>query len=192
MAPRLVDSARFDAFCRITGYSQEQVAGCVVAVYSDKLLIDFLHPQAPRLSRRATDIDESVFQALLDGKFLLDEILEKIRIQDFFDENKPKAKPPGFGSMLKKIMTQAPFHFHFPRECSCNKKIAELNDWSMEECERRIDDIVTTLKQEADNRGYDRAVVFFGSAGKLLLRRVLRKMKKARRDFFLDPYNDNA
>ena len=180
-----VSKTKFIEFCKLCGIDYSSATCSVIKDLGSTLLVDFFHPQAPRLRVVSALIDESIFKALLSGTILLSEVLEKLWTQNFFDSKKKSlSTPPKIGDSLLQTLKGWPFHLVLPINCSCRAKIDLLDVYSFDECEQKIDDIVAELKVEADKRGYDRGLVFLDAAGKLFMRRVIRRAKIARRNFF--------
>lgn len=64
----------------------------------------------------------------------------------------PGRKPPcGPGCHLKRLLAWA---FIKPRPgCRCTERAAQMDSWGPDECERRMDEIVGWLREEAEERG---------------------------------------
>jgi hypothetical protein len=91
----------------------------------------------------------------------------------------------GPGAELKKLLsmvgiTAAP-------DCSCNAHAAKMNLWGADECERRIDEIVGWLREEATKRG----LPFIDAAGRMLVRRAIANAKRLTRAADPLPSNDS-
>ena len=87
----------------------------------------------------------------------------------------PPEIPDGPGTELKKMLawlgiTAAP-------GCRCNQRAVTMNLWGADECERRIDEIVAWLKEEAERR----KMPFVETAARLLVRRAIRSARKAQK-----------
>lgn len=59
-------------------------------------------------------------------------------------------------------------------DCPCRSRAAIMDAWGCDECERRIDEIVGWLREEADKRG----LPFLDAAGRMLVRRAIKNARK--------------
>jgi len=100
-----------------------------------------------------------------NGRNLSDfpDILEKIK------RNLPSAKGPG--TELKKLI--AWFYSPDKKKCKCATRIAKMNRWGPDECEKRIDTILRWLKHSARIN----KVPFFEPAVKLLIRKAIKNSR---------------
>jgi hypothetical protein len=77
------------------------------------------------------------------------------------------------GTALKKMLE---FYGLKDREgCPCRSHAAKMDRWGCDESERRIDEIVTWLEQEAKSRG----LPFSRTLGTLVVNRAIRKARKS-------------
>lgn len=58
--------------------------------------------------------------------------------------------------------------------CSCNARAKKMDEWGPDECEKRIDEIVGWLKEEA----HKRKLPFIDYAGRLLVKRAISNAKR--------------
>jgi hypothetical protein len=86
----------------------------------------------------------------------------------------PKTPVPtsGPGTELKKLLSK--IGITSTPTCSCNARAKKMDEWGSEECEKRIDEIVGWLKEEANKRG----LPFIEIAGKILVKRAISNSKK--------------
>lgn len=93
----------------------------------------------------------------------------------------PRPAPPrqtakaGPGTELKKLLAGWPLYLKTSEGCSCNRHAAQMDAWGCDECERRIDEIVGWLRDEAAKR----RLPFVDAAGRMLVRRAIKKARKA-------------
>lgn len=73
----------------------------------------------------------------------------------------------GPGTELKKLLSLV--GITADENCSCNKHARIMNSWGPDECERRIDEIVGWLRDEATKR----KLPFIDSAGRAIVRRAI-------------------
>ncbi len=78
------------------------------------------------------------------------------------------------GTQLKSLLAFMGI-YAVPANCSCNARVALMDAWGCDECERRIDEIVGWLREEAGKRG----LPFIDVAGRMLVRRAIRNARKA-------------
>lgn len=81
---------------------------------------------------------------------------------------------PGFGpgTELKKLL--AAVGIVSDENCQCNKRAKLMNIWGCDECERRIDEIVGWLHEEASARG----LPFIDAAGRVLVHRAIANARR--------------
>lgn len=60
-------------------------------------------------------------------------------------------------------------------DCPCRSHANQMDAWGCDECERRIDEIVGWLREEATKRG----LPFLDVAGRMLVRRAIRNARRA-------------
>jgi hypothetical protein len=94
---------------------------------------------------------------------------------DLVQANPREINVNGPGAELKKLLsmigiTAAP-------GCSCNAHAARMNLWGADECERRIDEIVGWLKEEAVKR----KLPFIETAARLLVKRAISNARKGQK-----------
>lgn len=78
----------------------------------------------------------------------------------------------GPGTELKKLLAKVGI---VPDEnCQCNKRAKLMNIWGCDECERRLDEIVGWLREEAANR----SLPFVDAAGRVLVRRAIANARR--------------
>jgi hypothetical protein len=88
----------------------------------------------------------------------------------------PAPAPRGPGTQLKKLVSGWPLYIRATDNCPCNQHAAQMDAWGADECERRVDEIVGWLREEAKRRG----LPFADIAGRLLVRRAIAKARQAR------------
>lgn len=82
----------------------------------------------------------------------------------------PAKRTSGPGTELKAMLAGWPLYLKTSGGCSCNRHAAQMDAWGCDECERRIDEIVGWLRDEAARR----RIPFIDTAGKLLVSRAIR------------------
>lgn len=80
----------------------------------------------------------------------------------------------GPGTELKNLLSFFGI-YSVPENCSCNARAAIMDAWGCDECERRIDEIVGWLREEAHKRG----LPFVDVAGRMLVRRAIKNARRA-------------
>jgi hypothetical protein len=83
----------------------------------------------------------------------------------------PVAKQNGPGLELKKMLRS--FGIYETAGCKCNQRSLQMDLWGPDECERRIEEIVRWMKEEADIRG----LPFIPAAARMLVRRAIKKSR---------------
>lgn len=78
----------------------------------------------------------------------------------------------GPGTELKKLLRKA--GIAASGGCQCNARAIQMNRWGPDECERRLDDIVKWLRDEAAGRG----LPFVDAVGRILVRRAIKNARK--------------
>ena len=124
-------------------------------------------------------------QRLKERGYTLDEVRPCIVSQDgdqiTVDENHPsyprqtkknKIKT-GPGTELKKLLSK--IGINSKPNCTCNKRAAIMDQWGPDECEKRIDEIVGWLKEEATKR----KLPFIEMAGKILVKKAIKNARKS-------------
>lgn len=89
----------------------------------------------------------------------------------------PRAIKQGFpatGTELKKLLAGWPFYLRATEACPCHAYAQQMDAWGPDECERRIDEIVAHLREQAAARG----LPFIDAAGRMLVRRAIRNARK--------------
>ena len=87
---------------------------------------------------------------------------------------KPAPPREGPGTELKKMLAGWPLYIKTTENCSCNRHAQTMNAWGCDECERRIDEIVGWLRDEAKKRKFP----FFDAAGAMLVRRAIKRARR--------------
>ena len=82
------------------------------------------------------------------------------------------------GTALKELLAGPPFWIKDGGGCECKSRAALMDTWGCDECERREDEILGWLKDEANKRG----LPFFDTAGRALIRIAINKARRATRD----------
>jgi hypothetical protein len=80
----------------------------------------------------------------------------------------------GPGTELKKLLSGWPFYIVSSEGCSCGSYARQMDEWGCDECERRMEEIVTHLREEAKARG----LPFIDVAVRLLVRRAIKNARK--------------
>lgn len=84
----------------------------------------------------------------------------------------PREIPEGPGTELKKLLSRVGINSQ--PGCSCNARATQMNLWGADVCERREDEIVGWLREEAAKRG----LPFIDAAGRMLVRRSIKNARK--------------
>ena len=79
----------------------------------------------------------------------------------------------GPGTELKKLLAR--WGINAAGDCPCNRHAQQMNLWGCDECERRIEEIVGWLRDEAHRRG----LPWIDAAGRLLVRRAISNARRA-------------
>lgn len=79
----------------------------------------------------------------------------------------------GPGTELKKLL--GTIGLVADENCQCNKRAKIMNIWGCDECERRTDEIVGWLRDEAAARG----LPFVDLAGRVLVKRAIANARRA-------------
>lgn len=132
------------ARCRERGYTLDEVRACIVSEDGDQITVDEHHPAYPRKPKA----ELTKTQAL----------------------EPPKQSGPG--TELKKLLktigiTASP-------NCSCNARAKKMDEWGPDECEKRIDEIVGWLKEEATKR----KLPFIDYAGRIIVKKAIKNARK--------------
>lgn len=92
-----------------------------------------------------------------------------------FREFSPLYTDPGHGpgTELKKLL--GTIGLVADENCQCNKRAKTMNIWGCDECERRTDEIVGWLRDEAAARG----LPFVDLAGRMLVKRAIANARRA-------------
>jgi len=92
-----------------------------------------------------------------------------------FRKFSPLYLDPGFGpgTELKKLLGAV--GLVADENCQCNKRAKIMNIWGCDECERRTEEIVGWLREEATKRG----LPFFDAAGRLVVRRAIAAARRS-------------
>jgi hypothetical protein len=81
---------------------------------------------------------------------------------------------PGPGTFLKNTLRRW-LKIEPSGNCPCEKHAMVMDAWGPDECEKRIDEIVGWLREEAVRRG----LPFLDAAGRMLVRRAIKNAKRA-------------
>lgn len=84
----------------------------------------------------------------------------------------PQTKSHGPGTELKKLLSK--IGITATPTCACNARAREMDAIGPDECEKRIDEIVGWLKEEATKRN----LPFIDYAGKMLIKRAIKNARK--------------
>ena len=82
----------------------------------------------------------------------------------------PPARASGPGTELKKLLGR--FGIKSTPNCSCNARAAQMDVWGPDECERRLDEIVDWLGEEAQRRKLPFSRLVAAQVVKLAIRRA--------------------
>jgi hypothetical protein len=85
-----------------------------------------------------------------------------------------EGKPCGAGSSLKEILKM--IGIESTPDCSCNRYAAKMDADGPDVCEQNIEEILTWLKKEADNRGL--GAVYVKPFVKMAVMRAIKKARK--------------
>ena len=88
-----------------------------------------------------------------------------------------KRLPAGPGSHLKLLLSRWPFRLRVTPACPCMEHARQMDAWGCDECERRTDEILGWLRDEASKRG----LLFLDAAGRVLIRRAIANARKEAR-----------
>ena len=77
------------------------------------------------------------------------------------------------GTALTSLLSR--FGIAYAPDCPCRSHAAQMDAWGCDECERRIDEIVGWLREEAHKRG----LPFVDMAGRMLVRRAIKNARRA-------------
>jgi hypothetical protein len=83
-------------------------------------------------------------------------------------------KPCLAGTELKKLLSSPPFWISDNGGCGCSGRSKQMDAWGCDECERREDQIVGWLREEAGNRG----LPFINAAGRALVRMAIARARR--------------
>ena len=139
---------QFAARCRQRGYTLGEVRACIVSEDGDQITVDENHPAYPREPKPGFVPPQT-----------------KTAPQ-------PPAQTSGPGTELKKLLknigiTASP-------NCSCNARAKKMDEWGPDECEKRIDEIIGWLKEEATKR----KLPFIDYAGKIIVKKAIKNARK--------------
>lgn len=101
-------------------------------------------------------------------------VLEDDAYADLYAKYSPGYLDPGLGpgTELKKLLAMAGIKAEV--DCPCNKHARIMNIWGPDECERRIDEIVGWLQEEAARRN----LPFLNVAGRVLVHRAIANARR--------------
>jgi hypothetical protein len=115
-------------------------------------------------------VPEKPFSACMVGIKRENTTLEDVLKMRFQPE--PQEVQDGPGTELKKLLSKV--GITASANCSCNARAAQMNAWGADESEKRIDEIVGWLREEATKR----KLPFIDAAGRLLVRRAIANAKR--------------
>ena len=133
------------ARCNERGYSLEEVKDCIINQEGDILTIDENHSAYPRKNKPNNMKADNV------------PII-------YYDKGGP-------GTELKKLLSK--IGIKAKPNCSCNARAKQMDLWGCDECEKRIDEIVGWLREEANKR----KLPFIDYAGKMLIKRAIKNAR---------------
>lgn len=81
----------------------------------------------------------------------------------------------GVGSELKKSLEAWPFRITATSSCPCNDYARKMDAWGADECERRLEEIVAHLREQARHRG----LPFVDAVGRMIVRRAIQNARQA-------------
>jgi hypothetical protein len=87
--------------------------------------------------------------------------------------HKPPCRP---GTALKALLSW--LRIDVGKGCACKNRAAQMDRWGCDECERRIEQIVGWLREEAGKR----RLPFANVMGRMLVRLAIRNARKAARN----------
>lgn len=139
---------QFAARCRQRGYTLDEVRPCIVSEDGDAITVDENHPAYPREPKPGPI--SSIMRPTL----------------------KSTTMGGGPGTELKKLLknigiTASP-------NCSCNARAKKMDEWGPDECEKRMDEIIGWLKEEATKR----KLPFIDYAGKIIVKKAIKNARK--------------
>lgn len=104
-----------------------------------------------------------------------DETEARRRVIDLVDGEQPAVAVAaiGPGSQLKAML--ASFGITVTPDCPCADRARQMDAWGPDECERRTDEIVGWLREEAERRG----LPFLDLAGRMLVNRAIAAARAA-------------
>lgn len=133
------------ARCRERGYTLDEVRPCIVREDGDTITVDVDHPAYPREAK-----------------------------QGFVPPApKPPAPTSGPGTELAKLLKR--IGITATPNCSCNARARQMDQWGCDECERRLEEIVDGLGEEAAKR----RLPFVRVAGRQLVKLAIRRARAA-------------
>lgn len=80
----------------------------------------------------------------------------------------------GPGAELKRLLAGWPFYIASTASCPCSAYARQMDEWGCDECEGRLDEIVSHLREQAAARG----LPFIDAAGRMLVRRAIKNARK--------------
>jgi hypothetical protein len=89
---------------------------------------------------------------------------------------RPAEPTDGPGTRLSELLAGWPLYLTVTPSCPCKKHAAQMDVWGPDECERRLDEIVGWLRDEAASRG----LPFVDAVGRILVRRAIAKARLTR------------
>jgi hypothetical protein len=137
----------FESRLQERGYTIEEVRPCIISEDGEQITVDENHPSYP--SKKKDGFIPQTKQRNIESN----------------NVNKPGTE---LKKLLKKIGIKA------SPNCSCNKRAALMDQWGPDECEKRIDEIVGWLREEANKRN----LPFIDMAGRILVKKAIKNSRK--------------
>ncbi|MEI8080604.1 MAG: hypothetical protein WCI74_02015 [Actinomycetes bacterium] len=86
--------------------------------------------------------------------------------------SRPRFLTHGVGAELKRLLARIGLR---PRPgCKCNQRAMLMNQWGPDECERRLEEIVGWLREEAEAVG----AIFVDIAARMVVKAAIRKSRR--------------
>lgn len=80
----------------------------------------------------------------------------------------------GPGTEMKKLLARV--GIVASENCPCEQHARQMDDWGPDECNRRVEEIVGWLRDEANSRG----LPFLDAAGRMLVRLAIRNARRSK------------
>jgi hypothetical protein len=136
--------------CRERGYTLEQVRACIVSEGGDGIMVDETHPAYPKKMLAVGDVVASLPASV-------------------------RAPPAGGPGTELKGMLRRWLGIQATPTCPCNAHAVQMDLWGPDECERRLDEIVGWLEEEAKRRG----LPFVRAAARQMVLAAVRRARNA-------------